>query len=976
MSTTDSTSNSGVDETATVTQAANGDVEPERPRKLWSKLVFTAVAGLVALSMAALSGPQPAAASRSGALAELLQRRGLRVEEADVIWLEQPPLSLWRSVMGSVPAVVRAKPAEGEPHDIFLVQAKLSPEGVLLELGGVYNLTETSAVDEQRPVGRGSRFAFVEGSVQAEREGATIRLFNLASGAVAVDPASNDSSAEEPTADQWTRLQRLQAAITRLQKTGRLGGVGRWAYTIQSGGADLSLALTEKALVVEANGQVAQILFTAPDKTPNWLTAVQAQETKPGKLVTWAVDRVRAIPWVGDNTMQYIKAVFFTVYDFVLRNKEAVTGDTGEEDIAADLGQESLEPPTRAIPVDPEIGFPPSLDIWVKPALPGEGRWSPKDKDPFIHTMAGLPPVFYTTFIRSDRRRQATRVYIALWDPRQVELHTMAGVAEPKSATGATGPGLIPRAPEVMSRVAAACNAGFQSLHGEYGMMSDGVLYLPAKPYAATVAVLRDGSTAFGSWPIDPTIPDDMLSFRQNMTVMVLDQKFNPYGRTWWGGTPPDWEDKTHTTRTGICLTKENFVGYFYGMDLSPKALSRAMILARCNYGIALDMNAGHSGLEYYRVAPVGQFEPLDRHLRRDWEREGKVPYMDGWEFRARRLVRGMGLMYFPRYIKREGRDFFYLTMRHLLPGEPIAVESTDPSRQPSPWQVKGLPQHGYPYALAAATVPLEGGGRVRVLKIDPRMVTPFAQHAVPSVPEQPSKTESASADRPGAVTDAGVVEPSSDAAGAEAEAGIAAEHADGGEPKDEQADAAPQTHKPLVAVFELSTGTTKGDVLSLWYTPDAFSVAQDAPISAAVRLATGQPSADGPTTAVAALGVQEAAGMLIYLELQALTGQDAEIVAPAPTRELVKILKGMGVTKPVILAARLPIALGGDTELGGKATRLPGAARQISLYRAVAPGARRIFNGTPIVPFKEWYPLQARRIRYFKKRKKKTDSK
>ena len=36
--------------------------------------------------------------------------------------------------------------------------------------------------------------------------------------------------------------------------------------------------------------------------------------------------------------------------------------------------------------------------------------------------------------------------------------------------------------------------------NGEYGMMSDGVIYLPPKPYGATVAVLRDGSTAFGSW--------------------------------------------------------------------------------------------------------------------------------------------------------------------------------------------------------------------------------------------------------------------------------------------------------------------------------------------------------------------------------------------------------------------------------------------------------------------------------------------
>ena len=29
--------------------------------------------------------------------------------------------------------------------------------------------------------------------------------------------------------------------------------------------------------------------------------------------------------------------------------------------------------------------------------------------------------------------------------------------------------------------------------------------------------------------------------------------------------------------------------------------------------------------------------------------------------------------MNFPRYIKREGRDYFYLTLRYVLPGEPMA---------------------------------------------------------------------------------------------------------------------------------------------------------------------------------------------------------------------------------------------------------------------------------------------------------------
>jgi hypothetical protein len=472
----------------------------------------------------------------------------------------------------------------------------------------------------------------------------------------------------------------------------------------------------------------------------------------------------------------------------------------------------------------------------------------------------------------------------------------MAGVAEPKSATGATGPGRIPREPAVLRRVAASLNAGFQSLHGEWGMMGDGVIYLPPKPYGATVATMRDGSTAFGSWPVDAGIPDNMRSYRQNMTVMVQDEKFNPYKRTWWGGTPADWEDKTHTTRTGICLTKEQFVGYFYGADLSPEALAQAMIQARCSYGIALDMNAGHSGLEFYKVAPAAELGELERPVKRDWEREGDVPGIEGWRFRARRLIRGMGLMYFPRYIKREGRDFFYLTLRHVLPGPPLGEAK---------WTVKGLPQHGFPYALALGEKKLEGGAAVRVLKVDPRMI------ALPT-----------SADSTG----------------------------------DEGGDAAPDN---LVAALNPMLGEGP---LTAWFSPGAFAVAPEAPARAALPLARGRAAADGQ--AAGALCVQQEEGMLVYLEA-------AEGGATVPEAGLRKLSNSLGCGQLLALDGALELALGGDTSLAQKAVRIVPTDGHVRWLRGASAGGKRLFPKTPVVPFRDWYTLQSRRIRYFKKKKK-----
>ncbi|MFP6687408.1 MAG: hypothetical protein VB934_22005, partial [Polyangiaceae bacterium] len=409
------------------------------------------------------------------------------------------------------------------------------------------------------------------------------------------------------------------------------------------------------------------------------------------------------------------------------------------------------------------------------------------------------------------------------------------------------------------------------------------------------------GSIAFGTWPDDATIPDDFLSYRQNMTVMVQDGKFNPYGRTWWGGTPDDWEDKTHTVRTGICRTKENFVGYFYGADLSPKALARAMIQARCDYGIALDMNAGHSGLEYYVVSPEAEMKPLGRPVNRDWEREGDVRGLDGWKFRARRLIRGMGLMHFPRYIRREGRDFFYLTARHLLPGPPLRVKD---DADEAVFEVTGLPQHGYPYAAAMAETKLTGDKPVRVLKLDPRLLTVDEKEAV-------------------------------------------------------------QGAKGAEAIVAAVPPIVEPSSLSLWFSDNAVRVSAAPLARGSLRLATGR-SVSPQGVGRAALGVQADEGMLVYAELT----QDGDSLPTATAAALAEPLRRLGCGDIIVLEEPWGIALGGDGDLSGKAVRPP--EDSVRLWRKAGAGARRIFADTPIVPLKHWFPLQAKRIRYFKKPKKK----
>jgi hypothetical protein len=416
---------------------------------------------------------------------------------------------------------------------------------------------------------------------------------------------------------------------------------------------------------------------------------------------------MRASPWFGSERTQWLKAVVYDAYDHWLRLRTRVAADEADE-IAEELeGVLSVnDPVTEAAPL--AIGWPPApLKTLLHPAIEHEGVWTSAHPDLVALRNPEAPYPFVFTFLRTDPERTYSQISITLWDPRQVSLHVVAGTQEPKSATGEVGSGLIPRDPAVLGRVVGAFNGAFQAVHGDFGMMERDTVVLPPKPFAATVVELRDGTAGFGTWPDSPTIPEEFLSFRQNMTALVQDERENPYRRHWWGGLPEGWTEESRTVRSGLCLTREGFIAYFYGNHADPKQLARAMLATRCSFGIHLDMNAGHTGFEFYRVERSPR--PLtNRRLDELWEATGAVPDAPGWQFLTRLMVRKMPLMNFPRYLSRVSRDFFYLKLRTILPGPPIEplVEGADAND--GVWTMNDVAQHGWPAAVAKTTLRLD----------------------------------------------------------------------------------------------------------------------------------------------------------------------------------------------------------------------------------------------------------------------------
>jgi hypothetical protein len=818
-----------------------------------------------------------------------LAERGLTTE-ADNVHFITDTATVARSPVRRPRAVTLAHHGS-DPTDVYVVETRVSPEGHLIELTDVFNVSDTSAAEERGLIVNGDRAAWLIGQDNAI---ASVQYADL-------------RAEPRPTGRAWNGFSRVQNALTNLQETGQLRGFGRRAFKLDPPGYRVVLGFSDTALLVDADSHRVRIQTDPPrplEQDNPWLKEATAEKARPGNLVTWAVDRVRALPWFGDDRMQWLKAVAFDGVDHFNQIVGSVTGDDGSESVKEELG-DTFNTPSAEI-TDPETGWPPApMDPILSPPLKGEGKWSSTDKDPFIRKNEGAPSPFVFSFIRSDRQRIYSQVFVTLWDPRQIELHAMSGTVEPKSATGETGPGMVPRDPAVMSRFVAGFNGGFQAIHGEFGMMADKVLYLPPKPFGATVAELSDGSTAFGTWPEDAPVPDNVISFRQNMTALLQDGVINPYKRHWWGGVPPGWTEEARTVRSALCMTKEGFIGYFYGSSVDPDVLALAMQRARCNYGIHLDMNPGHTGLEFYRAGPTGTLPKLNRPLDDVSEARGPLPGMPGWEFMGRRMIRLMALMNFPRYVNTEARDFFYLTLRHMLPGEPLTPFVKPVEAAEGVWSVQGLPQHGWPFAIAKTTLrpdPSRLDTHVGIMRLDPKVLR--------------------------------VAHPG---------------------------DA--RVQRVLDLAQPLGEGIGK---LALYHDGSRFLITEDALAGAQLVTRGFAPSEAISHSATSAMGV-DAQGMLVFVRFTAGARPSGEGPLLADLLKRLGCASSLYFLRPLgVTLGDVHESAGADpTSAAGGSGVAASSYSGVSLVRADGPGARRLFPDTPVVPPTKWAPLQQKRVRY-----------
>ena len=676
-------------------------------RKRWLLAIGVALVGLL-IVRATSSGASEGDHARS--LAVALGKRGLRVDPATVLWLSDDV-----SVLSGRPALFLAH-STGELDDLYFAKARCTSDGGVLDVRFTTNLTRTSSAAEAAPIALGNAVLY------AARVGDRFDAVTVLD--VRGEP--------EALTRNWSTRARAQNAITNVQETGRSEGFGRRRYGLVAPAARLVVGRENEHFVVVADGAriVIDPAHEAPIEGANLVEVRPTEKSVPG-AITWVVDTVRNVSFIGAGPIEWLEHTVFGLQDRFERMRYALAGDASSEadDAAGELGGAQhtstvATPPdvsTRALlaEADAEAGWPPAPAVPVlDDPLRGEGEWIAVVDPGFVQAWPNAPPAFYQTFLRPDGERRYARMFVTIWDARQVQLHVVMGTREPESATGETGTGLVPRDDRTLNRLVGGFNGGFQALHGEFGMMADGRVYLPPKPWAATVAVFDDGHVGIGSWPpplstasfderaANAQIPAGMVAMRQNLTSVVENGTYNPWARWWWGAAPEAATEQTFTHRFGLCVMREGFFVFFWGGSMGPEALGASMNAVRCVRGMHLDMNSKHTGFEFYRVTrDAAGLPPIPEPAGDDvWE--GPLPNPEGatgaWTVRARKAVRSMDPMRFPRYIRRDPRDFFFLTLRAMVPGPDLpGPDDAHPIR----FSTQGLPHAGWPHAFARAAL-------------------------------------------------------------------------------------------------------------------------------------------------------------------------------------------------------------------------------------------------------------------------------
>ncbi len=602
----------------------------------------------------------PSACSDAGVSEFLGRITGARVEPGAYVW--EPSRGTLADLAWGRPLLFMATPRGQESRDIFRAWVRLTPGGQPLSVVSVRNLTDTPLGDDAGLILRGSHAAYATAAFGRVQSVSVLDLAGIARSRL--------------PAQLWPRA---LTRISAMQEQGSFDGLGRTDLVLHLPPRGVRLRLGPSSLSVFASGEDREFSY---DVTTDRLSTsrVAGGDEPPARVVPqmyggkpfvlWAVDTVRAE--VGPEPIAWLEQKVFSARDILRRAAYSAFGAESGSKGESKLSATGLPAPDLAEVAGRDTAWPPPRipSLWQKSAA-GEGEWHAVEyallpKPRAFPGAPAPPPYFFETFIRPDPERPYSKLWLTAMDTRQLDLRMQAGYEDPKPLTGPPGDGRLPEDADLQKRVVATFNGAFKTTHGQYGMMVDRRVLLPPEPAAATVVVTQDGRVGLGSWPESKAIPDEIVSFRQNLDPLVADGIANPSGRFVWG-----WQiagESVLTQRTALCVTAAGYLYYAWAEEIDGPTLARGLRQAGCAYAIHLDMNPGHCAFIYTNIVDAAREEYKLRLARVEMQSNPA------------------------RYLRWSAKDFFYATLRDPSPHRPKGLEwAPDGGVQPPPAWMPGI---------------------------------------------------------------------------------------------------------------------------------------------------------------------------------------------------------------------------------------------------------------------------------------------
>lgn len=303
-----------------------------------------------------------------------------------------------------------------------------------------------------------------------------------------------------------------------------------------------------------------------------------------GEVGAWFADTSRAI--LGPTITAQIEAWYLGGSDLVNQLKYHASG----QNVAAPW---TVGPTPQALSGTSTpagaMNLAPILPL-ISPSLAGEGTWITQEMAPAPYSAL---PLMAKTFLRPDPSHPYAVVTLLQFDTRFTLLHMVAGSREPGGPRGFPGPGRVPATDQSGNALLAAFNGGFKYADGQYGMMANGVVYVPPQAGAATLAVTREGQIILGAWGVDPRLKKDnpdLVAWRQNASLLIDHGTINPLTQDGaaWGGTILN---RAYTWRSGIGITAQGTLVYAAGNALTAQTLANTLKAAGAVMALQTDIN-------------------------------------------------------------------------------------------------------------------------------------------------------------------------------------------------------------------------------------------------------------------------------------------------------------------------------------------------------------------------------------------------